>query len=114
MVNLVYLSARDSYRIEREDKAGKGYVDFIFYPEADKHNDGIIIELKIDSNAQAAINQIRQRQYVLKFQGKLGGKERYREESWVWGSHMIRKQRPTHVKWKCFEKRSSNCSGTGL
>ena len=64
LVNLVYLSARDSYRIEREDKAGK-------------HNDGIIIELKIDSNAQAAINQIRQRQYVLKFQGKLGGKERY-------------------------------------
>ena len=77
LVNLVYLSARDSYRIEREDKAGKGYVDFIFYPETDKHHDGIIIELKIDSNAQAAIDQIRQRQYVLKFQGNLGGKERY-------------------------------------
>ena len=31
VVNLVYLAARDSYRIEREDKAGKGFVDFIFY-----------------------------------------------------------------------------------
>ena len=30
IVNLVYLSARNKYRIEREDKAGKGYVDFIF------------------------------------------------------------------------------------
>lgn len=30
IVNLVYLSARDFYRIEREDKAGKGFVDFIF------------------------------------------------------------------------------------
>ena len=30
IVNMVYLSARDSYRIEREDKAGIGYVDFIF------------------------------------------------------------------------------------
>ncbi len=26
-------SARDSYRIEREDKAGEGYADFIFYPD---------------------------------------------------------------------------------
>ena len=32
IVNLVYLAARDSYRVEREDKAGVGYVDFIFYP----------------------------------------------------------------------------------
>ena len=32
VVNLVYLSARDRYRVEREDKAGKGFVDFIFYP----------------------------------------------------------------------------------
>ena len=36
IVNLVYLSARDNYRIEREEKAGIGYVDFIFYPETDK------------------------------------------------------------------------------
>ena len=33
IVNLVYLSARDEYRVEREDKAGKGFVDFIFYPK---------------------------------------------------------------------------------
>lgn len=33
LVNLIYLSARDTYRIEREDKAGRGYVDFIFYPK---------------------------------------------------------------------------------
>ncbi len=33
VVNLVYLAARDRHHIEREDKAGEGYVDFIFYPE---------------------------------------------------------------------------------
>lgn len=33
LINLVYLSARDYYRIEREDKAGVGYVGFIFYLE---------------------------------------------------------------------------------
>lgn len=31
VVNLVYLAAQDSYRVEREDKAGEGYVDFIFF-----------------------------------------------------------------------------------
>ena len=32
VIRLVYLEARDFYRIEREDRAGIGYVDFIFYP----------------------------------------------------------------------------------
>ena len=31
IINLVYLAARDQYRVEREDKAGKGYVDFICF-----------------------------------------------------------------------------------
>jgi ribosomal protein L21E len=68
----VYLSARDTYRIEREDKAGKGYVDFIFYPEVDKSADGIILELKVDSTANEALQQIKDRNYALKFQGKFG------------------------------------------
>ena len=29
LVNLCYLSARNKCRVEREDKAGKGFVDFI-------------------------------------------------------------------------------------
>jgi hypothetical protein len=72
LVTLVYLSARDTYRIEREDKAGKGYVDFIFYPEVDKSADAIILELKVDSSADEALNQIKDRSYALKFEGKLG------------------------------------------
>ena len=32
VVNLCYLSARNKYWVEREDKAGKGFADFIFYP----------------------------------------------------------------------------------
>ncbi len=71
LVNLVYLSARDSYRIEREDKAGIGYVDFIFYPE-DKNADCIILELKVDHTPEEAIRQIKDRQYALRFKGRLG------------------------------------------
>ena len=71
IVNLVYLSARDEYRVEREDKAGKGFVDFIFYP---KRNNipGIILELKIDHTPQKAIEQIKEKNYQLRFQGKIG------------------------------------------
>ena len=62
VVNLVYLSARDKYRVEREDKAGEGYVDFIFYPEQ-KDLSGIILELKVDSSPEDAIAQIERKNY---------------------------------------------------
>lgn len=77
VVNLVYLSARDFYRIEREDKAGVGYVDFIFYPELDFSADCIILELKVDRTAQEAIEQIKERQYALRFEPKLGEERKY-------------------------------------
>ena len=77
IVNLVYLQARDRYRIEREDKAGIGYVDFIFYPEISHKADGIILELKVDHTAEEAIQQIKEKKYLTKFQGKLGQKPRY-------------------------------------
>lgn len=77
LVNLVYLAARDYYRIEREDKAGIGYVDFIFYPETDHHADGIILELKVGHTAKEAVRQIKEKKYCLKFEGKFGETPRY-------------------------------------
>lgn len=76
LVNLVYLSARDFYQVEREDKAGIGYVDFIFYPEK-KSETGIILELKVDSTPKEAIRQIKEKKYALKFVGKLGEAAKY-------------------------------------
>lgn len=76
IVNLVYLAARDRYRVEREDKAGKGFVDFIFYPVR-KEDDGIILELKIDHTPEEAISQIKEKKYSLRFQGKLAEKSKY-------------------------------------
>ena len=77
VVNLVYLAARDNYRVEREDRAGIGYVDFIFYPETDRNADGIILELKVDHTPEEAIQQIREKQYALRFRERLGEKRRY-------------------------------------
>ena len=76
IVNLVYLAARDSYRVEREDKAGTGYVDFIFYPY-DTTADCIILELKVDHTPDEAISQIIDKKYALKFVPKLAGQRIY-------------------------------------
>ena len=73
IVNLVYLSARDQYDIQREDKGGKGFVDFIFYPRI-SGKPGIILELKVDETAQYALNQIKDKNYIMRFKGKIAEK----------------------------------------
>ena len=76
VVNLVYLAARDRYRVEREDKAGKGFVDFIFYPL--RRNDPcMILELKVDHTPEEAIHQIKEKKYISRFSGKLGELPQY-------------------------------------
>ena len=76
VIKWAYLQAIDYYRIEREDKAGVGYVDYIFYPFR-RDDDAIIIELKVNHTAEEAIQQIKDRRYALKFEGKIGEKPEY-------------------------------------
>lgn len=65
VVTLAYLSARKNYRVEREEKSGKGFADFIFYPRR-KNLPGIILELKADDTPAVAIAQIRDKEYCEK------------------------------------------------
>lgn len=65
VVTLAYLSARNKYKIEREEKSGKGFADFIFYPRR-RNLPGIIVELKADATPEAAIRQIKDREYCEK------------------------------------------------
>ena len=71
LITFVYLQAREFYDIRLEEHAGTGCVDYIFYPFR-KEDDGIIIELKVDDTAESAIGQIKDRNYALNFEGKLG------------------------------------------
>lgn len=66
VVNLAYLSARDTYRVEREEKSGKGYADFTFHPKR-KRDIPFIVELKKDDTPENAIKQIKDKEYVEKF-----------------------------------------------
>ena len=92
IVNLVYLAARDSYRVEREDKAGVGYVDFIFYPY-DLTADGIILELKVDHTPEEAIQQIKDRKYALNLCRGLQNRKSIQEKYWLWELGMKRRRK---------------------
>lgn len=76
VVNLVYLAAGDKYRVEREDQAGEGYVDFIFYPQVSS-DDALILELKVDATPKQAVSQIQKQGYALRIKGKMGEKQKY-------------------------------------
>ena len=97
VVNLVYLAARDKYRVEREDKAGEGYVDFIFYPER-RDADALILELKVDDTPDSAIQQIKEKNYALRLKGKIGEKPRYTGKIFAVGISYERKTKKHSCK----------------
>ncbi|MGL5149754.1 MAG: PD-(D/E)XK nuclease domain-containing protein, partial [Clostridium sp.] len=66
VISLAYLGARDFYRVEREEKTGKGYADFTFHPRR-KSDAALIIELKKNETVEKAIDQIKEKEYVQKF-----------------------------------------------
>ncbi len=64
-INLAFYFAKEFYTVIRELPTGKGFADICFVPRqlhADKP--AIVIELKKDKNAKAAIDQIKQKNYV--------------------------------------------------
>lgn len=64
-INLAFYFAKEFYTMIRELPTGKGFADICFVPRqlhADKP--AIVIELKKDKNAKAAIDQIKQKNYV--------------------------------------------------
>ncbi len=63
-LSLAFYSARQKYKIFRELPTGKGYADLVFLPRP-LHAElpALVLELKWDKNAKAAIQQIRDRRY---------------------------------------------------
>ena len=64
VLSLAYYSARKSYIIERELPAGKGFADLVFKPRSNCHSPALVVELKYDSSAESAIEQIKEKQYT--------------------------------------------------
>lgn len=69
---LAYYSARKDYKIIREMPAGKGFADVVFLPLPFSKKPAFVVELKIDKSADAAIMQIKDRQYARALEGYSG------------------------------------------
>lgn len=63
-IGLAYYSARKDYRLIRELPSGKGFADIVFLPLPHTGKPALVVELKYDKSAQAAIRQIKDRQYT--------------------------------------------------
>lgn len=68
VITLCYLYARKDFWIKREEKSGKGYCDYLFYPKKGG-KPAIILELKADDSAENAIIQIKRKNYLQKVEG---------------------------------------------
>ncbi|MCI6189562.1 MAG: PD-(D/E)XK nuclease domain-containing protein [Clostridium sp.] len=52
--------------MEREEKTGKGYADFVFHPRRNGDT-AFILELKKDDTPENAIKQVKEKKYYQKF-----------------------------------------------
>ena len=68
-IGLAYYSARKDYRLIRELPAGKGFADVVFLPLPSVNKPALVVELKYDKTANAAIQQIKDRHYTQALEG---------------------------------------------
>ena len=71
-IGLAYYSARKDYKMIREIPAGRGFADLVFLPLPSSGKPAIVVELKYNKSAAAAINQIKERKYTQVFDGYCG------------------------------------------
>lgn len=71
-IGLAYYSARKDYRLIREFPTGRGFADIVFLPLPSRGKPALVVELKYDKTADAAIQQIKDRQYTKALEGYVG------------------------------------------
>ena len=71
-IGLAYYSARKDYMLIREFPAGRGFADIVFLPLPSVSKPALVVELKYDRAADAAIQQIKDRKYPQTFNGYTG------------------------------------------
>ena len=63
VLSIAYYAAKRNYVIHREMPTGKGFADLVLLPRKDVNSPAIVVELKYDRTADAAISQIKRQQY---------------------------------------------------
>ena len=66
VLSIAFYYARNNYVIHRELPTGKGFADLVLIPRKNVNSPAIVLELKFNRDADAAIDQIKRRQYPAK------------------------------------------------
>ncbi|MBQ7510247.1 MAG: AAA family ATPase [Prevotella sp.] len=66
VLSITYFYARNDYVMHRELATGKGFADIVLIPRKNVDSPAIILELKVNRDAKAAIHQIKERNYPQK------------------------------------------------
>ncbi len=72
VLSIAYYAAKDSYIIHRELATGKGFADLVLIPRRNVDKPALVLELKYNKNADAAIDQIKCRKYPEKVAEYIG------------------------------------------
>lgn len=66
VLSIAYYYARNDYVMHRELASGKGFADIVLIPRKNVDSPAIVIELKVDKDADSALDQIRRKEYPAK------------------------------------------------
>ena len=66
VLSIAYYYARNDYVMHRELASGKGFADIVFIPRKNVDSPAIVVELKVDRDADTAIDQILRKEYPAK------------------------------------------------
>ena len=66
VLSIAYYAAKNNYIVHRELATGKGFADIVLIPRKNVESPAIVVELKFRQDADAAIDQIKRRQYPAK------------------------------------------------
>ena len=68
VLSIAYYYAKNDYIMHRELATGKGFADIVLIPRKNVDLPALVIELKVNKDAESAIDQIRRKEYPIKVQ----------------------------------------------
>lgn len=68
VLSIAYYYAKNDYIVHRELASGKGFADLVMIPRKNVASPALVVELKFNQNADAAIEQIKRKQYPTKLE----------------------------------------------
>ena len=68
VLSIAYYAARNNYIVHRELASGKGFADIVMIPRKNVDSPALLVELKYNRDAAAAIDQIHRKQYPAKLE----------------------------------------------